>query len=87
MTQYMEVAGRDFEKHETKLYQLKLVDKFGNVFPLSLMGIDKIASNPGRVDVGIAYEIFPHIPAPALDRPQGEVGLLLGQDNVILLPW
>ena len=30
----MEVAGRDFEKHETKLYQLELVDKFGNVYPL-----------------------------------------------------
>ena len=87
VTQYMEVAGRDFEKHETKLYQLELVDKFGNVYPLSLMGIDKIASNPGEIDVGIAYEIFPHVPALALDRPHGEVGLLLGQDNVTLLPW
>ena len=87
VTQYMEVAGRDFEKHETQLYQMELVDKFGNVYPLSLMGIDKIASNPGRIDVGIAYEIFPHVPALALDRPHGEVGLLLGQDNVTLLPW
>ena len=26
VTQYMEVAGHDFEKHETKLYQLELVD-------------------------------------------------------------
>ena len=81
VTQYMEVAGRDFEKHETKLYQLELIDKFGNVYPLSLMGIDKM------IDISIAYEIFPHVPALALDRPHGEVGLLLGQDNVTLLPW
>ena len=57
---------------------MELVDKFGNVYPLSLMGIEKIGSNPGGLDVGIAYEIFPLVPALALDRPHGEVGLLLG---------
>ena len=33
------------------------------------------------------YETFPHIPEQALDRPHREVGLLIGQDNVSLLPW
>ena len=74
-------------RHKTKLYGLELVDNSGNVYPISLMGIDKIASNPGSSDVSIAYDTFPHVPEHALDRPHGEVGLLIGQDNVTLLHW
>jgi hypothetical protein len=82
-----EVARCDFERQETKLYGLELVDNSGNVCPVSLMGIDKIASNPGSSDVSIAYDTFPHVPEYVLDRPHGEVCLLIGQDNVTLLPW
>ena len=85
VVQYMDVAGRDFERHKTKLYGLELVDNSGNFYPVSLMGIDKIASNPGSSNVSIAYNTFPHVPEHALERPHGEVGLLIGQDNVTLL--
>ena len=54
----------------------------GNVHIISLMGIDNIASIPGSINLSIAYLALPHIPAHTLDRPHGEVGLLLGQDNV-----
>ena len=70
VVQYMDVAGRDFERHKTKLYGLELVDNSGNFYPVSLMGIDNT---------------FPHVPEHALERPHGEVGLLIGQDNVTLL--
>ena len=62
----LKVAGRDFERHETKLYELELVDNSSNVYPVCLLGIDKIASNPGSSDVSIAYDTFPHVPEHAL---------------------
>ena len=79
VVQWIEVAGRDFERHETLLYELELTNNWGNIYPISLLGI---ASNPGSIDVGVTYEAFPHIPAHALDRRHGEVGLLIRQDNM-----
>jgi hypothetical protein len=58
-----------------------------NPYLIRLLGIEKIASNHGSIDVSVAYKAFPHIPAYALDRPHREVGLLIGQDNVTLLSW
>ena len=84
--QWLEVAGKEYECFKTKLYTLRLRDRTGKVHCLSLMGMDKITSNPGRVDVREAYELFPHVPSGALDRPVGEVGLLIGQDYPWLLP-
>ena len=50
---WIEVAGRDFERHETLLYELEL----GNIYPFSLLGIEKIASNPGSIDVEEQEEV------------------------------
>ena len=44
-------------------------------------------NNSGRVDVFKAYELFPHIPKGALERPRGPVSILIGQDNASLLPY
>ena len=71
--QWKEVGSCDFKRHKTMLYEVELTDNWGNIYPISLLGID--------VDV----EPFPHIPAHSLDRPHGEMGLLIGQDNVT--PW
>ena len=81
------VAGHDFDRHDNLLYKLDLIDNWGNIYPVSLLCIEKIVSNPGNIDVGISYEAFPHVPAQqALDHPHGEVGLLNGQDNTTLVP-
>ena len=84
-TEFIEVAGRDFEELETMNYKLLLKDNNGDFHRLNLMGIDRITSNPGKMNVDKAYEIFPHVPKGALDRPSQEVGLLIGQDQVQLL--
>ena len=49
------------------------------------MGLDRIASNPGYVNVDCAYKICSHVSPGSLERAVGEVGLLIGQDNAALL--
>ena len=58
------------------LYEQELTDNQDNIYPVSLLGIEKITSN-SSIDVGVAYEAFPHIPAQALDRPH-DSGFVLG---------
>ena len=81
--QWMEVAGRNFERHKTLLYELELTDNRGNIYPISMLGIEKIASNTGSTAVGGAYEAFPHIPTQALDRLCRELGMRIGKLRVM----
>ena len=85
-TEYIEVAGMTYQPLETKKYKLILKDNQGNVHKLNLLGMERISSHPGNVNVDAAYQVFPHIPKGSLDRGTHEVGLLIGQDNVALLP-
>ena len=84
--QYMEVMGHDYEEINTLVYKLVLTDRDGKKHKLNLIGIDRIATNPRKLDVSVAYKLFPHIPAGALDRPGNDIGILIGQDQVHLLP-
>lgn len=86
VTQYIEVAGRDYEVYETSVYKMDLKDNTGQTHKLELIGLEKITTNPGRVNIKEVYNLFPHIEKGALDRPHQEVGILIGQDQVQLLP-
>ena len=76
--QWMEVAGKPFEPVETFKYKLLLKDRNGDYHKLNLLGMEKITSNSEKVDISAAYKVFPHITVGDLDRPTGEVGILLG---------
>ena len=67
-------------------FQLDLVDRMGEVHRLQLIGIDKISTNPGPVNLDAAYDMFPHVERGDIDRPAGSVGILIGQEAVKLLP-
>ena len=86
VTQNIETAGRNFEPLETMEYNVTIKDNEGIEYKLALMGLDRITTNPGKIDISEAYQLFPHITARALDRPSGEVGMLIGQNHVALLP-
>ena len=59
MEQMIEVLGQEPEHRSTNLYKLDLVDRFGDVHCMQLIGIDKISTNPNPVNS--AYNIFPHV--------------------------
>ena len=67
------------------MYSLTIIDRDGEKHKLTAMGLDRIASNPGYVNVDCAYKIFSHVSPGSLERAVGEVGLLIGQDNAALL--
>ena len=53
---------------------------------MSCLGLDSITINSSeRADVAPAYELFPHVPRGALERPQGPIELLVEQDYTSLL--
>ena len=86
MHQLMEVLCRPPEAITTSIYELNLKDIYGDITKLRLIGIERIATNCGPVDLSEIYKIFPHVKKGALDRPAGDIGILLGQDIVKLLP-
>lgn len=86
VTQYMETMGREVEEHHTILYTIKLKANDGKLHKVGLFGMDKLMLQVEPVDVTPAYEMFPFVPAGALDRPVGEVNIMLGQQVAHLLP-
>ena len=50
------------------------------------LGVERITSSPGRFSVDPAYDIFPHVEPGSLDKKSGQVEILIGQDNAVLLP-
>ena len=67
MHQLMEVLGRSPEAITTSIYELYLNDIYGETTKLRLIGIERIASNCGTVDLGEVYQIFLHVRQVALD--------------------
>ena len=84
--QEVELCGKEPELQQVVYYNIKLTMPDGELLGIELVGVDKITSNPGSYDVSVAYDLFPHIKRPALDKPEGEVNLLIGAKNVRFQP-
>ena len=85
--EWVQLMGKQPELMDTKWYNFTWYLPEGQVKTIRLLGIEFITSNLERVDISLAYDLFPQVPAKALDRPTGSVGILLGQDNCSLLPF
>ena len=85
-TELVELAGEEPEWRETKYYILKLPLPDGGSRKMKLLGLERITSNDEPADVTPAYSLFPKAAAGSLDRPRGDVGILLGLDQNDLLP-
>ena len=84
--QEVELCGMDPEMQQVIYYNIKLTMPEGDVVAMRLIGVEKICSNPGSYDVSVAYRIFPHHKRPSLDKPDGEVQLLIGADQIRFMP-
>ena len=84
-SQEVELCGRKPEIQQVTYYNIKLSTDEGEV-QVRLLGVDKITSNPGSYDVSVAYDLFPHIKRPVLDKPDGNVSLLIGADQIRFMP-
>ena len=46
---------------------------------MMLVGLDRISTSPGQFSVEAAYDLFPHIERGALEKPAGDIQMLLGE--------
>ena len=85
-TTYMETAGNKEEKKQLLRFSVPVKRNNGEIVMLSCLGLDRITSNTSEgVNIDEAYRLFPHVPRGALDRPVGEVDILIGQNYASLL--
>ena len=84
---WVELAGEPAKLVDCVWYNLNWTLSDGSLHHLKLLGLEKITSNPGKVNVDYAYSLFPEVPAKALERPVGDVELLIGQDYVQFQPF
>ena len=83
--QEVELAGKPKEIQDIAYYQASVSMPEGP-FSMTLIGLDRITTNPGSFNIEAAYSLFPHIERGLLDKPEGEVQLLIGSDNIRFMP-
>ena len=67
-------------------HTIELKDREGNKHKVKCMEVGFITEPQQQPDYSKVYQMFPHIPHGCLERPDMEVGLLLGQNANALLP-
>ena len=81
----IKVLGKPMENVDLRYYAFTMDTDFGPK-KLVLLGMDSLTEVPGEYSVDVAYTLFPHLKPGCLEKPNGEVDILIGQDNVDLLP-
>ena len=84
---HLQVVGDQFRAVSTRLYDIFLLDKDGKVQAVVAAGVDSITTANPSPDLSSAKKIFPHIKPSALQRPCGQVELLIGACDARLLPF
>ena len=83
-TQTVQLCTQEPETRSVVFYLLDWNIPGLGIKQLVLAGVDKITENPGSFDVSYGYEAFPWVPPGALDKPAGEVQLLIGAEMISL---
>ena len=78
--------GNKTETINSKEYVVPLKDRDGNLWSITAYGISEITSPVGKVDVSKVVNLFRNIKLSELERPSGEIELLVGSDWCPLMP-
>ena len=83
---YMRVLAKGYEEVHTHEYEVELFDVNGSVVKVWAVGLDTLTQEAPFGDLACAYNQFPDIPRKDLERPEGPIDLLMGQDHAGFLP-
>jgi len=61
-------------------YKIPLIDKKGQELQIDVYSIDKITSDIPAVNLNGVYELFKNVPKKEIERPTGEVDVLIGYE-------
>ena len=78
-------VGNEMQKVKSKCYNLALIDSNGFCHNIRVCGLDQITSNHVSVNVNQIAQMF-NIDPRLIERPEGNVELLIGIDNCSLMP-
>ena len=81
------MVGDSFRAVHTRLYDISLRDNDRNIQRFVAAGVDKIRTATPGPDLSKVREIFPGIKDSTLQRPSGEVEVLVGACDARLLPF
>ena len=84
---HLRVVGDKFRSVHTKLYDIFLKDKDGKTQAIMAAGVKSITTATQCADLRRVREVFPNIKDSTLQRPQGEVEVLVGACNAGFLPF
>lgn len=79
-------VGNTIEHYESKQYCVPLTDKTGKVWNVEAAGMNEISSRVKRIDTTKVPELFVGISQADVDRPAGEIDMLIGVNYSELLP-
>ena len=83
---FLKVLGGEYQRKETLEYDIELEGVDGNTYTLTAIGLDTITEESPGGDLAAAYDTFPEVPRKHLERPTGQVEILVGQDHAGFLP-
>ena len=83
---YLKGLAQSYEKVDTKEYDIILLDTAGRQLKVTAIGLDALTQEVRSKDARRAYQRFPKVPCKQLERPEGQVDLLIGLDHSGYLP-
>ena len=86
VSQWVQVASKPWELWKTRIYLVPLVDRSGIIHRVKCFGVESITSKLEKVCIdGVIYS-FPKLTAEQLARPYGTVQILIGLNQLDILP-
>ena len=86
VSQWVQVASKPWEIWETKIYLVPLVDRTGKIHRVKCFGAESITSKLEKVLIDGVIHHFPQYTEDQLVRPHGQVQLLIGLNQLEILP-
>ena len=78
-------VGNVIEHHSSKEYCISLVDRSDQIWKIKAVGIDAISAKINKFDVSMAPKLFVGISRYEIERPCGEIDMLIGANYSELL--
>ena len=80
VTIYMRVVGRDYEQLDSVMYEFYVRDRQGKQHLVKAVGLETITEGSRKVDMAPIKKAFPQLKMEDVERPEGEVDVLLGME-------